>query len=85
MSAWRNACAQVREVLAGVGPILSGLSRLTQKKGPKGRGVGNRQRLIHKLPELQKLRIEALNMVEAEIKGIDEKLASDAEERRPTL
>jgi len=76
MSAWRNACAQVREVLAGVAPILKGLSRL---------GVGNRQRLIHKLPELQKLRVDALNMIEAEIKGIDEKLASDAEERRPIL
>jgi hypothetical protein len=58
---------------------------LTQKKNPKGRGVGNRQRLIHKLPELQKLRIDALNKIEAEIKGIDEKLASDAEERRPIL
>jgi len=85
MSVWRNACAQVREVLACVGPILNGLSRLTQKKNPKGRGVGNRQRLIHKLPELQKLRIDALNKIEAEIKGIDEKLASDAEERRPIL
>jgi hypothetical protein len=88
LTTWRNALAQIRDVLAIAEPFVNSVFALARKAGLKGRRAAMARELVQEtnreFPEFEKSLPLVLRGLEAEIEGIDDDLASAPEaSKRP--